>query len=283
MSEGGPINNGVSILKRIELGLWTVAQRGIVLIGAITWAQARGDDAACVACDAEKKTFESQPGTLSASDAPSSFVATLNAERSKHGLQPVASRQNLEAAASQNNQWQASRGLGHHYLGGYGQCAAGPFATMAQALHAWLCSPAHRALILAPDLCEIGYHQLGAWHTVSTWQGVVTDDPAKHYYGSVAQFGMQLGTQPPKPIESKPAAPSPQSPSDSVSGQPSKSRISQLNKATTSAGFPQCVPSAPGHPVLAERIWPARRGFHPLQRLFGRLRVQVSFGVMVQF
>lgn len=138
---------------------------------------ARGDEP-CSRSATDAAELVLSPGPTSAPSVltvAESFLLALNAERQKHGLQPVIHSDKMAATAAANNQCQASRGIGHHVLGGFGQCAAGPFNSMREALTAWLNSPAHRALILAPDLTMVGYSQLGPWHSVSTWQGGVQD------------------------------------------------------------------------------------------------------------
>lgn len=262
----------------------------VVVLHVMTVPIAKGDDCACVASSAGDQITSLAPVSLTATDAASTslFLVALNSERSRLNLQPVIGKLTLEAIASQNNAAMTVHGtLGHWITGGAGQCAAGPFATMAQALQAWLHSPAHRALILAPDLSEVGYHQSGPWHTVSTWQGGARDlDPtdrndARNYtFGPVASYGSPMvfvGQT--KIVESKPAAglASLKSPegfapacpqcATSVPGSSTGSQCNQAIRSIESAGEPRYCGS------------PGRRGFHPFARLLSRLRVSVQIGV----
>lgn len=102
---------------------------------------------------------------------PSGFVPLLNQARAARGLAPVAHDPSAAVVAAQNNNAQAAWGLGHHVLGGYGQVAAVGMADARAALDAWTGSPSHAALIYAPDLVAIGYHQFGGCCTASTRQG----------------------------------------------------------------------------------------------------------------
>jgi hypothetical protein len=219
----------------------------ILVVLVLTLAPARGDDAACLANDAAAQTAAQTAGIPTAEPVATRFLVALNAERAKYSLQPVIGSLRLEQVAAENNRLQAIKGGGHHFLGGFGQCAGFGYPTMGAVIQGWLGSPSHRALILAPDLSMVGYHQLGSIHTVSTWQGGVQDSET---------------------IGSKPAAHSTCIPSASV----------ERGAVTESAA---ACPSVPG--VVHGCGAPGRRGFHPFQRLLGRLRVNVSFGVSVHF
>lgn len=107
----------------------------------------------------------------SPSGDPTGFVDLLNAARAARGLSSVAYDPTAAAVAAQNNAVQSANGLGHHVVGAYGQVAAVGMLDAASALRAWSESPAHAALIYAPDLVAIGYHQFGMCHTASTRQG----------------------------------------------------------------------------------------------------------------
>lgn len=109
---------------------------------------------------------------------PTGFVQMLNAARAGRGLPPVAYDPDAAEIAAQNNRVQATSGLGHHVVGSYGQVAAVGMLDAASALRAWSESPAHAALIYAPDLAAIGYHQRGGCCTASTRQGYPAFPPA---------------------------------------------------------------------------------------------------------
>ena len=244
-------------MKRIELGLRMVALA--ILFAGVLELKARGDDCACLPVGTAAGVIAAQgvatPYVPSVGDQ---FLCALNAERQKFGLQQVIGKLSLERVAAINNAG-ISQGRGpHNHLGGYGQCAGIGYPTMQAALAGWLGSPSHRALILAADLTEVGYHQMGTLHTVSTWQG-----------------GVQT-------IVSKPAIPRPiVSPSDGTVGLVAGLQSSAPGQMTTPSpntcgdGQPACVgsPGGPGQP------WVSR----PFARLLSRLRIQVSFGVRVNF
>ena len=101
------------------------------------------------------------------------FIGALNGQRALSGLPPVIGKLSLCGVAARNNQAQQANGkMGHYVLDGYGQCAAWTTeGTAAAALQIWLYSPAHRALLMAPDLAEVGYHGLGHYATVATRNG----------------------------------------------------------------------------------------------------------------
>jgi len=125
---------------------------------------------------------------LAQSGDPSGFVDQLNALRARYGLRAVAHDAAAVPIAAANNAWQAVRGLGHHVLGGYGQCAAIGMGSPEAALWAWCGSPAHAALILAPDLVSVGFAWDGSNATVATQQAgmsvsrQVTNQYAWTYY-----------------------------------------------------------------------------------------------------
>ncbi len=101
-------------------------------------------------------------------DDPSGFVPALNAERAARGLPAVAHDPAAVEVAAQNNSHQAAYGLGHHVLGGLGQCAGVGLHDALSALHAWLGSPSHAAILLDPGLVSVGCHGAGGCWTAST-------------------------------------------------------------------------------------------------------------------
>ena len=102
---------------------------------------------------------------------PTGFTDALNAARAQYGLAPVAHSAAAVSVAAANNAAQAARGLGHHVLGGYGQCAAVGMADALSALRAWLGSPSHAAILLDPGLTAVGCHGAGGCWTASTSSG----------------------------------------------------------------------------------------------------------------
>ncbi len=106
-------------------------------------------------------------------DDPIGFVAALNAERSARGLAMVVHDPAAVEVAAQNNEYQAVYGIGHHYLGGFGQCAAMGAHTVASVLAAWLSHQAHADILLDPGLTAVGCHSSGWCWTVSTRSGGV--------------------------------------------------------------------------------------------------------------
>ena len=127
--------------------------------------------------------------TVRAQDDPSGFVPLLNQARAQRGLAPVRHDPQAVAVAAINNQHQLARGLGHWHTGNMGQVAAVGMADARAALDAWTGSPSHAALIYAPDLVSVGYHQMGGVATASTQQSVVTTyvQPT-YYYGPVYYY-----------------------------------------------------------------------------------------------
>ena len=109
---------------------------------------------------------------------PSGFVEMLNAARAQRGLRPVVHSPQAAAVAAQNNAMQARSGLGHFVTGGFGQCAAVGMSDPASALAAWTGSPAHAALIYAPDLIAVGFDGRSGCATVATHQGFAGPMPS---------------------------------------------------------------------------------------------------------
>ncbi len=107
---------------------------------------------------------------ISQSGDPSGFCDHLNAARAQRGLPAVAHDAGAVTVAASNNAWQAVRGLGHHVLGGYGQCAGVGIVGAESALVMWSGSPAHAAIIFSPNLVAVGYHEVGGCCTVATSQ-----------------------------------------------------------------------------------------------------------------
>jgi uncharacterized protein YkwD len=96
------------------------------------------------------------------------FLQWLNGVRASAGLQPVAYDPAMERDASVNNTYQASRGLGHFYMGGARrQNAAMGAGNYAQIGAMWLASPGHRAALLDPTITRIGVAGAGMWWTFS--------------------------------------------------------------------------------------------------------------------
>ncbi len=81
----------------------------------------------------------------------------INAERTAHGLRALAHEPTLVAWASQNNEQQMFRGMGHWVLGtATRQNAAWGQQSIAQVVREWMYSPGHRAAILAWDVTHCG-------------------------------------------------------------------------------------------------------------------------------
>ena len=115
------------------------------------------------------------------------FVWMLNQARAARGLSPVAHNPAAVQVAAQNNALQLARGLGHHFLGGYGQVAAVGAWDAKAALDMWTGSPSHFAILFAPNLASVGFHQIGGVATASTQQSfaVVQQQwvyPQQYYY-----------------------------------------------------------------------------------------------------
>ena len=115
------------------------------------------------------------------------FVRMLNQARAARGLSPVAHNPAAAWHAYENNRLQSAYGLGHHHTGGLGQVAAVGVADARSALQMWMNSPPHFALLFAPDLVSVAYHQLGGVATASTQQSfaVVQQQwayPQQYYY-----------------------------------------------------------------------------------------------------
>lgn len=109
-------------------------------------------------------------GTAQAQEDGTGFVAMLNQARAMRGLPAVRYSPEAAYVASVNNGYQALYGLGHHYTGSFGQVAAVGVGDAQAALSAWAGSPAHAALLFAPDLVGIGFHIAGGVATASTQQ-----------------------------------------------------------------------------------------------------------------
>jgi len=242
----------------------------LVVALVLTLNAAKGDDAACVAEDAVAPIPTSKTDASLAMNATDTFVTALNAERAQRNLPPVTYDPSLEPIGAQNNAAQASRGQGHWVTGGHGQCSyVGPLDALSALLgfrYSWLCgpgyisSPSHAAILFHPGLLRVGVaHESNRNTVVCSFTQVEPFDPARTIFGSVASFGQPQGT-----VQSKPVTPTPQSPAAAC----------QSSKCLAGPGTQtsQCIPAC----------CPGRRGFHP-RRLFGRLRVSVTFGVQVSF
>ncbi len=105
---------------------------------------------------------------LGQSGDPTGFTEYLNAARVVRGLPEVTYDSNAAKVAEVNNSHQLVRGLGHHVLGGYGQCAAVGIPDVQSVLNAWLGSPSHAAIILDPGLRSVGCHGVRGCWTAST-------------------------------------------------------------------------------------------------------------------
>lgn len=122
-------------------------------------------------------------GTANAQD-PTGFTEHLNAARAERGLAPVAYNPAAVGVAAENNRLQAIYGLGHHYVGSYGQVAAVGVEDARAALAAWADSPAHAALLFAPDLVSVAFHAMDGVATASTQQSFAVQlvQPAVQWY-----------------------------------------------------------------------------------------------------
>jgi len=269
---------------------WTCCVISIWLLAQLVAVNVRGDDCACVANSAAENAQDSYIAPAETA-SKLDFLASLNAERAKYNLQPVIGSQVLEWAADRNNAWQQIRGMGHHSTGGFGQCVAWHLHMSAtNALQLWLSSPPHRSLILAADLSMIGYHEVGPYATVATWQGGIAA-PQKQAeaksaapagkLGSAKQAGPTgssaagsgaMGAKPsphrPAGKQSSPvgaqgsdATASPQTPTQQVPG----GRLGAVNCPCPGCG---CAPTAT-----------VRRGSHPVRWLLRHLRVNVRVGI----
>ena len=90
-------------------------------------------------------------------------INILNTIRANYGLSPVAYDPGATEASRINNNISLSRGLGHHFTSGYLQNSAGGGNPWSM----WMASPAHRALILNPNLRSAGYSTNGSYSTLS--------------------------------------------------------------------------------------------------------------------
>ncbi len=100
------------------------------------------------------------------------FIDSLNKARVDRGLHPVVEDKALLPVAKENNRQQAQHGQGHHYLGGFGQCAyVGPFRPLEAlwgAIGHWgyINSPSHTALLFHPYATRMAVDQAGNCNTV---------------------------------------------------------------------------------------------------------------------
>lgn len=91
----------------------------------------------------------------SASD-PGSFLAWINAVRTRSGLRPVGWDQDMAADAAQNS----ARGFGHSFMGRARRQNAG-IGQLGAVESAWLQSPAHASAILDPSITAVGLAGVG--------------------------------------------------------------------------------------------------------------------------
>jgi uncharacterized protein YkwD len=104
------------------------------------------------------------------------FTQSLNEVRTKLGLPTVVYDPTLNPIAKANNAEQAVKGQGHHFLGGYGQCAyVGPrnslealfgFFQLDKYATGYLGSPSHAGLLLHPKAKRIGVDHTGNVNTI---------------------------------------------------------------------------------------------------------------------
>lgn len=94
-------------------------------------------------------------------------LAAVNAVRAAYRLRPLAYDANLTNAAATNNAHQRSRGLGHFFNPGTWQCAGVGTHDGPQAANLWLNSPAHRAILLDPNLTTGGCSVSGGCATLN--------------------------------------------------------------------------------------------------------------------
>jgi len=103
-------------------------------------------------------------GTL---DQSTYFASILNYQRQVRGLRPVGVDPNAYNTAYQNNLYQLSYGLGHHFLNNMCQCSAVGQPDIPSVLNAWASSPGHAAIIFDPNLMYIGFSALSGTYTLS--------------------------------------------------------------------------------------------------------------------
>lgn len=119
---------------------------------------------------ATEPTASAAPATTTTTAAavdygdPYGFLGWLNATRASYGLPAVGHDPNLSNWAAENNNHQASRGMGHFVMGPARRqnAAFGSFANIGSM---WMNSPAHRAALLDPTIRWMGIAGLGAYWT----------------------------------------------------------------------------------------------------------------------
>jgi hypothetical protein len=87
---------------------------------------------------------------------PYGFAAILNEYRSSAGLPPVSYDPSLSAWASQNNEVQHRRGIGHHVNPNCNQNCAYNTQDAVSTAEEWMNSPGHRANLLSPSISRFG-------------------------------------------------------------------------------------------------------------------------------
>lgn len=100
-------------------------------------------------------------------DQSTYFASILNYQRQIRGLRPVGVDPNAYNTAYQNNLYQLSYGLGHHFLNNMSQCSAIGQPDPVTVLNAWAASPGHAAIIFDPNLAYIGFSALSGAYTLS--------------------------------------------------------------------------------------------------------------------
>ena len=125
--------------------------------------------AATPAVAAAPATTEPTAPTASVENSdPYGFLSWLNATRASYGLPAVGHDPNLSGWAAENNNHQASRGMGHFVMGPARRqnAAMGSFGNIGSM---WMNSPAHRAALLDPTIRWMGIAGLGAYWTFNAY------------------------------------------------------------------------------------------------------------------
>jgi len=128
--------------------------------GAATQATAQP---AVTEATAEPAAMEATAEPAATGD-PYGFIGWLNSTRAAYGLPAVGYDPNLSSWAAENNNHQATRGMGHFVMGPARRQNAA-FGSITNIGSMWMNSPAHRAALLDPTIRWIGIAGLGAYWT----------------------------------------------------------------------------------------------------------------------
>jgi uncharacterized protein YkwD len=116
--------------------------------------------------DGNAPAATSAPATTSGD--PYGFTGWLNATRAAYGLPAVGYDPNLSNWAAENNNHQASRGIGHFVMGP-ARRQNSAFGSVSDIGAMWMNSPGHRAALLDPTIRWIGIAGLGAYWTFNAY------------------------------------------------------------------------------------------------------------------